>query len=112
MTRVLATILALAGSLSAADTAPVPAPKATPYPLDICIASGDKLGSMGDAIVIVREGQEIKLCCKGCIKDVDKDVPKTLQKIKDAVAKKAEDAKKGETPKAPEAPKAPDAPKH
>ena len=40
---------------------------ATPYPLDTCLVSGEKLGSMGDPIVIQHEGQEIKFCCDHCI---------------------------------------------
>lgn len=40
---------------------------AKPYPLDICLVSGEKLGSMGDPVVIVHEGQEIKFCCDSCL---------------------------------------------
>ena len=97
MSPIIASILTLAvivGSLSAAEAPAVEKTKVIPYPLDTCIVSGDKLGSMGDSIVIVRENQEIKLCCKGCIADVDKDVAKYLKNIKEAAAKKAEDAAK------------------
>jgi hypothetical protein len=92
MTRTLATLLALAafaGFAAAADTATTAdAPKAKPYPLDTCIVSGDKLGAMGDAIVVVRDGREIKFCCKGCIKDFDKDPAKFEKKIDEAAAAK------------------------
>jgi hypothetical protein len=37
------------------------------YPKDTCIVTGNKLGSMGDPIAIVHEGQEVKFCCKPCI---------------------------------------------
>ncbi len=37
-----------------------------PYPLDTCVVEDEKLGSMGDPYVFVHEGQELKLCCKGC----------------------------------------------
>ena len=96
MSRILATILTIAatiGSLSAAETPAAEKAKVIPYPLDTCIVSGDKLGSMGDAITVVREGQEFKVCCKGCIKDIDKDVAKYLKAIKDGVAKKEAAAK-------------------
>lgn len=59
-------------------------PKAKPYPLKTCLVSGEKLGSMGDAYVFVHEGQEIKLCCKGCLKDFKKDPAKYLKKIQEA----------------------------
>ena len=32
---------------------------AKPYPLDVCIVSGEQLGSMGEAVVYVHEGQEV-----------------------------------------------------
>ncbi|MFN0066740.1 MAG: hypothetical protein ACKVYV_03795, partial [Limisphaerales bacterium] len=40
-----------------------------PYPLDVCIVSDEKLGSMGDPVVKVVDGQEVKFCCKNCIPD-------------------------------------------
>ncbi|MCK6488796.1 MAG: hypothetical protein L6R48_10790 [Planctomycetes bacterium] len=83
----LLALTALSTGLAAADAATA---AAKPYPLDTCIISGDKLGSMGAPVVIVREGREIKLCCKGCIKDFDKDPAKFLGKI--AQAEKARSA--------------------
>jgi YHS domain-containing protein len=45
-----------------ADTASAVAP----YPLTTCAVTGAALGSMGGPYVFVHQGQEIKLCCKGC----------------------------------------------
>ena len=53
-----------------------------PYPLDTCIVSDEKLGTMGKPVVFVFENQEIKLCCKACRKDFDADPKKFLEKIK------------------------------
>lgn len=53
-----------------------------PYPLDECIVTGEALGSMGDAYVFVHEGQEIKLCCKSCLKDFNKEPEQYLAKLK------------------------------
>lgn len=39
-----------------------------PYPKDTCIVTGNKLGSMGPVITQVHEGQEVKFCCKPCVK--------------------------------------------
>ena len=36
------------------------------YPLDVCVVSGEKLGSMGDPVVVKIEGQTFKLCCASC----------------------------------------------
>lgn len=38
-----------------------------PYTKDVCIVSDNKLGSMGDPITIVHEGQEVKFCCRPCV---------------------------------------------
>jgi len=58
--------------------------KATPYPLDTCIVTDNKLGSMGDPIAKVYEGQEIKVCCKPCLAVFDKDPVKYMEKLKEA----------------------------
>ncbi len=61
---------------------------AKPYPLDKCIVSDEKLGEMGEPFAFVHEGQEIKLCCKPCQKDFNKDPKKYLKKIQKADKKK------------------------
>jgi len=50
------------------------AEKLKPYTLKTCIISGDKLGEMGDPFVYAYKGREIKFCCKGCLKDFNKDI--------------------------------------
>lgn len=62
--------------------------KAKPYPLETCIVSDEKLGTMGDAYVFTHEGQEIKLCCKPCQKDFKKNPSKYLKKLEKADKKK------------------------
>jgi len=61
--------------------------KAKPYPLQTCVVSGEKLGGMGKEYVFTHEGQEIKLCCKSCLKDFKKDPAKYMKKIQEAEAK-------------------------
>ena len=58
-----------------------PAAAAKPYPLTTCVVSGEKLGSMGEPVVFVHEGQEIKLCCKNCRPDFDKEPAKYMAKL-------------------------------
>ncbi|MBL9139828.1 MAG: hypothetical protein JNK85_28415 [Verrucomicrobiales bacterium] len=58
--------------------------KTKPYPMDTCLVSGEKLGSMGDAYVLVEGDQEIQLCCKSCLKDFNKDKKANLTKVTDA----------------------------
>jgi len=63
------------------------ATKAKPYTLKTCPVSGDELGGMGEAYVFEQDGREIKLCCKGCLKDFKKDPAKYLKQIEKAEAK-------------------------
>lgn len=55
---------------------------AKPYPLDVCLVSGEELGSMGEPHVFVHEGQEIKMCCDKCVPKFNKDPEKYLAKLK------------------------------
>lgn len=60
-----------------------PAPR--PDLLKTCPVSGDKLGGdMGDPYVFTYKDQEVKLCCKGCKKDFDKNPEKYIKKIRKA----------------------------
>jgi YHS domain-containing protein len=52
-----------------------------PYPLDTCLVSGGKLGSMGEPVTYLYEGQEIRLCCAGCIPRFEKDPAKYMKKL-------------------------------
>ena len=56
--------------------------KATPYPLETCIVTDNKLDSMGDKTTIIHEGQEIKFCCKPCETKFKKDPARYLPKLK------------------------------
>ena len=56
--------------------------KAKAYPLKTCVVSDEKLGGdMGDPYVFTQDGQEVKLCCKSCLKDFKKDTAKYMKKI-------------------------------
>lgn len=62
--------------------------KAKAYPLQTCIVSDEKLGEMGEPYAFVHEGQEIKLCCKPCQKDFNKNPKKYLKKLEKTDKKK------------------------
>ncbi len=53
-----------------------------PYPLDVCLVSGEKLGEMGTPIELIYEGQQLKFCCKDCVPKFKKDPAKYLLKLK------------------------------
>lgn len=68
----------------AAEATTVADSKATPDLLTTCPVSGEKLGEMGKPFTFVYKDQEVKLCCKGCKKDFDKDPEKYMKLIRAA----------------------------
>ena len=75
---------ALLGMALAASSLPITASaaEAKPYPLKTCVVSGNELGSMGKVVTKTYEGQEVKFCCKPCIKKFDANPGKYLSKLK------------------------------
>jgi len=63
--------------------------KPKPYPLDTCIVTDEKIGADPSMkpYVFTHEGREVKLCCKGCLKDFNKDKAKYVKKIEAAEKK-------------------------
>ncbi len=59
----------------------VQAAKTKAYPLKTCIVTDNDLDSMGGEIVKNYNGQEIKFCCKPCVKKFEANQAKYLKKI-------------------------------
>jgi YHS domain-containing protein len=82
---IIATLALFAGTnnLSGQTNAPAGTAKTPvkPYPLKYCLVSGEKLGEMGKPFTTNYMGQEIKFCCKDCVKDFNKDPDKFLKKL-------------------------------
>jgi rhodanese-related sulfurtransferase len=68
-------LFALVFASSARDAQP------KPYPLKVCIVADKKLGSMGKPVTLIHRGQEVKFCCKACIKKFSKEPGKYLVKL-------------------------------
>ena len=51
-----------------------------PWPLETCAVAGMKLGSMGEPIIKIHEGREVRFCCAGCIDAFESDPEKFLSK--------------------------------
>ena len=81
---VVAGLLSFAGISTAAEDA-----KAKPYPLKTCVVSDEEIGKDADMKphVFTYKGQEVKLCCKSCLKDFNKEPAKYMKKIEDAQKK-------------------------
>lgn len=73
----------VAASETVAPAAPVMNNAA--YPLDYCVVSGEKLDAMGDPVVKMYDGREVKFCCNMCVKKFEKDKAKYSKKLNDAI---------------------------
>jgi YHS domain-containing protein len=51
------------------------------YPLDTCIVTGEKLGSMGAPVSIQYKGREFRFCCAGCPPKFQADPEPYIKKI-------------------------------
>ena len=85
-------LIVSASSLVAAEDSAKP--KVFPKTITTCLVSGEKLDDMGKPYVFVHEGQEVKLCCKKCLKTFDKEPAKYLKKITESAAAEAATKKK------------------
>jgi len=83
----LALIAAVTGLVQADDKA-----VGDPYPLATCPISGEELGSMGDPVVLVQDGREVRLCCAGCQKKFEKDSAAILEKVDAQIKEQQADA--------------------
>ena len=81
MTKYIAVLTLAAGLAGGMAALAADKKETTPYPLDKCVVSDEKLGSMGKPYVFTNGVQEVKLCCKGCLKDFQKDAVKYTKKI-------------------------------
>ena len=43
------------------------------YPATTCLVSGEPLTSMGEPFDMVHEGRLVRLCCRGCVRAVERD---------------------------------------
>lgn len=97
LSKVLAaTLLATAMVLSAGAETKEKEAKAKPYALKTCLVSDEKLDSdpAMKSYAFTHEGQEIKLCCKSCLKDFKKDSKTYLKKLAEETAKQEKGKKK------------------
>lgn len=87
LTATVASLAVLAGPFVALAGEQKTEPKLKPYTLKNCIVSGNKLGEMGEPYLFKYQDREIKFCCKGCVKDFQKEPAKYIKKIQEAEAK-------------------------
>ena len=85
-----ATLLTLAGGgVTRAEPAPTTQPRASAYPLDVCVISGHKLGGeMGAAVVETIDGREVHFCCADCVEAFKKDTVSSNKKMDEMIVAK------------------------
>jgi len=74
-------LLASLALLAASCASPSEREGAAAYPLDTCIVSGNRLGSMGDPITKVYDGREVKFCCAPCVEEFEASPAEFLEKL-------------------------------
>jgi hypothetical protein len=57
------------------------------YPLQTCPISGKKLGAMGDPVVKVYDGREVRYCCDSCPENFEKDLKASFAKLDEKIIK-------------------------
>ncbi len=57
-----------------------------PYTLTTCAVSGGALGSMGEPVVNVYEGREVRFCCAPCTGKFEKDLEASFAKLDAQIA--------------------------
>ena len=67
--------------LVASCTSTPKAPDVIPYTLDTCVVMDSKLGSMGDPITRVYNGQQVKFCCEPCVEEFESDPDFYLEQL-------------------------------
>lgn len=65
-----------------ASCAGSPSGDVIPYTSDVCIVTDNKLGSMGDPVVKVYGNQEVKFCCRPCVREFEDDKERFLAKLR------------------------------
>lgn len=75
------TLIATALLAACAGTANTTA-GAKPYPLDTCIVTDNKLGSMGTPVSKTYGDQQVKFCCSPCVAKFEKNPDRYLAKLK------------------------------
>ena len=80
MSAAILGVLGCKTSDSASSHSSASAAGVRPYPLNTCIVTDEALEA-GKSYTFVRDGQEIKLCCKDCLADFNKNPSKYLVKL-------------------------------
>ncbi len=51
------------------------------YTLNTCAISGEELGGMGDTVVKMYDGREVRFCCDGCVDEFEADLDASWEAV-------------------------------
>ena len=91
MKKIFVLVLAAAVLTAPAAMAEEAARVGDPYPLNVCAVAGEPLGSMGEPIVKVVEGREVRFCCAGCVGKYEKSTATFSAEIDKKIIAQQED---------------------
>lgn len=77
----LIALLGLTLSACSSTVGSVSATGTKPYPLSVCLVTGNDLDSMGGPVTKVYNGQQIKFCCEPCVEKFESNQAKYLTKL-------------------------------
>lgn len=78
-------ITMLCARFAQAEAAKPAAAPGDPYTLDTCPVTGEKLGGMGDPVVEVIGGREVRFCCQGCVAKYEAKQAEYEKKVDEAI---------------------------
>lgn len=81
-----------AASQPAGGDAAVVAEQLPSYPATTCLVSGEPLTSMGEPFDMVHEGRLVRLCCRGCVRAVERDAARYFSRLDALVIAAQKDA--------------------
>ncbi len=61
------------------------------WPLETCPVSGMELGSMGEPIILIHEGREVRFCCQGCVPQFKDSPARFLDKADKKIVQRQND---------------------
>lgn len=81
------TTTAIAASDASTTSSDSSTTSSVPAGEDVCIVSGEKLGSMGEPVTIEHNGRTVRFCCKSCVKQFQENPDEYLKKLDEGIIK-------------------------
>lgn len=74
-------LVLLVPACASSDSSTARSASVKPYTLNTCIVTDNELGSMGEVVTKTYGDQQVKFCCKPCVKKFEANPAKYLAKL-------------------------------